>query len=67
MKPQTQTVLEHLQTTGTITQRSAIMDHSVQSLTKRIQELRDAGFDIETRGKKHPITGQRYAEYRLAA
>ena len=58
-------IIAHLQRTGSITQREALMDHSIQSITKRISELRKAGFKIETEHRMHPISGQRYARYRL--
>jgi len=64
--PQAALVLKHLKNTGTITQREALMDHSVQSLTRRITELRDAGVKIVGTWKKHPLTGQRYMRYSLA-
>ena len=63
LTPQAQIVLDHLLTTKTITQREAIMDHSVQSLTKRISELRQHGFDIGGDWKVHPTTRQRYMRY----
>lgn len=63
LTPQARKVLQHLSDTGTITQREAIMDHSVQSLTRRITEIRDAGFAVDGRWKVHPITGQRYMRY----
>jgi hypothetical protein len=56
-------ILNHLKRTGRITQRQAIMDYSVQSLTKRISELRDFGHNIVTIIKNHPVTKQRYAEF----
>lgn len=62
---QTETILKHLKKAKTITQREALLDYSVQCLTKRIQELRESGYQIETTIKKHPITKQRYARYRL--
>lgn len=71
MTPQARKVLSHLEKTGWITERSAIMDHSVQRLSARISELRDFfkevmdGRQIVTIRKKHPITGQRYAKYTL--
>jgi hypothetical protein len=40
------------------------MDYSIQSLTKRIAELRKIGLMIESVWKDHPVTGQRYCEYR---
>lgn len=63
LSPQAYIVFSHIELTGSITQREAIMDHSVQSLTRRITELKDKGFRISREDKKHPITGQRYARY----
>ena len=65
MKKQNQTLLAHLRRVGSISQREAMLDYSIQSLSKRISELRDEGYNIETQHKKHPITGQRYARYVL--
>jgi len=42
-----------------------LLDHGIQCLTKRIQELRELGFKIISERKNHPITGQRYTRYRL--
>ncbi len=64
--PQAQVVLHHIQQAGSITQREALVDHSIQSLTRRITELRDAGYPVQRIDKLHPITGQRYARYVLA-
>jgi hypothetical protein len=64
--PQAAVVLAHLKRAGTITQREAIMDHSVQSLTRRITELRSAGYNVADEWKRHPITKQRYKRYTLA-
>lgn len=66
LTPQAQTVLNHLLRAGTITFREAVMDHSVQSLPRRIKDLREAGYTVTSKWKKHPITKQRYTEYRLA-
>lgn len=62
---QLQTILTHFKKAKSISQREALVDYSIQSLTKRIQELRDMGYNIETQHKKHPVTGQRYARYVL--
>jgi biotin operon repressor len=56
-------LLKHLRKTRSISQREALIDHGIQSLTKRISELRSLGYNIKTVHKKHPITGQRYARY----
>lgn len=57
---------KHFKKAKSITQREAMVDYSIQSLTKRIQELRAEGMNIITVPKKHPITGQRYARYTVA-
>lgn len=62
--PQLKTLVKHFGRAGRITQRQAIMDYSIQSLTKRIAELRDLGANISGTVKNHPVTGQRYCEYR---
>ncbi len=62
---QNQILFQHLKRTGSISQREALVDYSIQSLTKRISELRDLGLNIITQHKKHPVTGQRYARYVL--
>ena len=67
LTPQARTVLGHIELTGSITQREAILDHSIQSLTRRITELNDKGFPTVREDKNHPITGQRYAKYSLAS
>lgn len=62
---QNQMLLSHFRRTGSITLREALLDHGIQCLTKRIQELRDAGYKIISERKNHPITGQRYTRYRF--
>ncbi len=62
---QNQQIIQHMKRTGSITQREAIIDYSVQSLTKRISELRRTGYQIRSENKKHPTTGQRYVRYVL--
>lgn len=62
---QNEILFAHLKRTGSISQREALVDYSIQSLTKRISELRDMGLSIVTQHKKHPVTGQRYARYIL--
>ena len=62
---QNEIILRHLKKAKSISQREAIVDYSIQSLSKRISELRQAGFNIVTKHKNHPVTGQRYARYVL--
>jgi biotin operon repressor len=62
---QLDTLIHHFKKAKSISQREALIDYSIQCLTKRIQELRDRGYNIETQHKVHPTTGQRYARYVL--
>lgn len=66
LTPQASLVLAHMEHAGSITQREAMLDHSIQSLTRRITELNVNGFRVNREDKKHPLTGQRYARYSLA-
>lgn len=56
-------IVAHLKKVGSITVREAMIEYSIQSLTKRIQELREAGFKILSTVRHHPMTGQRYVRY----
>lgn len=58
-------ILKHIRKNGSISQREAIMDYSIQSLTARIHKLRQLGYKIKTVQKTHPVTGQKYARYVL--
>lgn len=60
---QNEVLIKHFRKTRSISQREAIVEYSIQSLTKRISELRSMGYKIKTIHKKHPITGQKYARY----
>lgn len=60
-------VLKHLRTIGSITVREAMNDYSIQSLTKRISNLRAEGHDIVSSRRRHKVTGQEYVRYSLAA
>lgn len=58
-------ILQHMRKNGSISQREAMLDYSIQSLTRRIADLREAGWDIVTEYKTHPVTKQRYARYKF--
>lgn len=62
---QNQIILKHLKKAGSITVREAMVEYSIQSLTKRIQELRESGHEIISNVKFHPITKQKYTRYTL--
>jgi hypothetical protein len=58
-------VFNHLVRAGSISQREAVIEYSVGSLTKEISRLRERGVQIRTVLKTHPITGKSYARYML--
>jgi len=62
---QNQIIMKHLKKAGSITVREAIVEYSIQSLTKRVQELRESNNPIMSHVKYHPITGQKYVRYTL--
>ena len=66
-KTQHDKIIAHLKKAGSITVREAMIDYSIQSLTKRVQELREMGYPIVSTVKHHPVTQQKYTRYSLAA
>lgn len=63
---QTEKILNHIRKRGHITLREAIMDYGIQSLTRRIADLREKGHKIVSVPRQHPVTGQDYTRYELA-
>lgn len=59
-------IINHIRKNGSITQREAYIDYSIQNFTARISELRDYGYNIIRVNKRHPITGQAYSRYYLS-
>lgn len=62
LTPQAQQLLAYLMLHGSVTQRDALLDMSIQSLTKRISELRKK-FVIVSDKRTHKTTKQRYVRY----
>lgn len=60
-------IMRHLKKAGSITVREAIVEYSIQSLTKVISVLRTNGHKINSNVKYHPVTGQKYVRYTLAS
>ena len=65
MKPQLKTIVKHLQTVGSITNREAIVEYNIMSLPRRINDLEELGYSFNKVLKAHPVTGQRYKRYHL--
>ena len=62
---QLDTIMQHLQTVGSITNREAIVEYNIMSLPRRILDLEEFGVKINRVRKAHPVTGQRYVRYHL--
>ena len=58
-------LLAHFKKAGSITVREALIEYSIQSLTKRINEMRKMGYNIQSIQRRHPVTKQRYVRYHL--
>lgn len=65
LSPQSAIVLKHLRSAGSITAVEANAVHRIRSVSRRITELMDAGFDIAKEYKKD-VNGQRYVRYVFA-
>lgn len=65
LTPRARQVLDYLQTKGSATPREALLDLDINSgsWTRRITELRDAGYAIAVSEHRHPITKRRYRRY----
>jgi hypothetical protein len=66
---QTDLIFDHLKRQGSITPQEALRHYSVMRLAARVQELREAGYQIETVMVSRRRKGQlvRFAEYRYHA
>lgn len=67
LSPQCQMILSHLRKGHTITQRSALMDFGIMALPRRVADLKEAGYEIQSVMEHNKLTGQRYARYSLKA
>jgi len=66
MATKSKLLLKHLQITGSITGREAMIEYDIQSLTKEIHRLRGKGYVINTVGKSHPVKDNaRYGRFFL--
>jgi hypothetical protein len=62
---QAEKILEHLKKNGSITQREAYLDYSIQSFHRRLTDLKDAGYRLRGEVRTHKVTGQEYTRYFL--
>lgn len=64
MTPQCKTLLNHLNTAGSITNLEAITVHRIYALPRRISDLEEMGYRI-LRDHRKDVTGKRYVRYFL--
>jgi predicted HTH transcriptional regulator len=62
---QAEKILNHIKTNGSITQREAYLDHSIQSFHRRLTDLKDAGYRLRGEVRTNKVTGQEYTRYFL--
>lgn len=69
LTPRAREVLDYLQAKGSASPREALLDLDINSgsLTRRITELRDAGYEIGGVAKRHPVSLRRYTVYTYSA
>ena len=69
MKPQTDAIFSHLKHYGSITPQLALREYGCFRLAARVQELREAGHQVETVMTSKNVRGRavRFAEYRYHA
>jgi len=65
MSPETSRLLKFMRKQGSVSAREAMLDLNIGSATKAVHRLREAGFDVQTHTRTHPVTGQSYARYYL--
>ena len=58
-------VLDYLQAKGRATLREALLDLDINSgsFTRRVTEIRDAGYTVLTESHRHPTTNRLYRSY----
>lgn len=60
-------IARHLATSGSISFAEAWDAYGVRCLPRRIKDLREQGYVIQSETKSHSITKQRYVRYHLVA
>ena len=67
LTPQMRLIWNHVKRVGYITPREARDNYQIESLSRRICDFKDLGWDVRAELRRHPATGQRYTRYYLTA
>lgn len=69
LSAQSKTVYQHMRRAGSISVREAMNDYGIAggTLSRRIVDIKEAGFGITKERRRHPISGRMYTRYSLAA
>lgn len=62
-KTQVEKLIHHMMEHGPISQREAMIDYHVSSLTRRICDIEEMGYVVHRKENKNPVTGNVYTRY----
>lgn len=67
LSPLAKTVVQHMRRAGSISAREAMADHNITSasLSRRICDIEQAGFEIKRQKRIHPIFLKQYTRYSI--
>lgn len=67
LTPQAKQIVSHMRRAGSISMREAMNDYGIAggTLTRRITDIKKAGFSVSSEKRKHPMTGQSFTRYTL--
>jgi len=68
LTPRAKQVLDYLQSKGKASPREALLDLDINSgsFTRRVTELKDAGYPIAVSSHRHPVSNRLYRVYTYA-
>ena len=67
LTPQMRSILNHVKRVGYITPREARDNYQIESLSRRMCDFKDLGWEVRSELTAHPVTGQRYTRYYLTS
>ena len=64
-RTQVEKLIHHMQTIGPISAREAMIEYHVASMTRRMCDIEEMGYDLEKTEKINPVSGNPYTRYGL--
>ena len=65
LRTQIERLLWHMQNVGPISQREALIEYHIASLTRRIVDIEELGYKVVKTTKVKPVSGNPYTRYGL--